>query len=199
MRKWLSIILMTIIVLGGFWWSEQQQTPLRDSVLRLHVIANSDSMTDQALKIEVKNKIVTTMQNEFGAAQNQQEARQLAVRNKAVLEEAARQVISDYGYSYPVQVEVGEYDFPTKTYGNFVLPQGNYEAVRVVIGAGQGQNWWCVLFPPLCLVSSSDQGLSLGSAPEAEISLKCLELLPQGARLGRLHKPAQEQLDNHQP
>ena len=156
--------------------------------MRLHVIANSDSLTDQALKIEVKNKIVKTMQNELGAAQSQQEARQLAVQNKAVLEEAARQVISDYGYSYPVQVEVGEYDFPTKTYGNLVLPQGSYEAVRVVIGAGQGQNWWCVLFPPLCLVSSSDQGLSLGSAPEAEISLKCLELLPQGARLESLHK-----------
>ncbi len=196
MRKWLGIILLTIIFLGGLWWSEQQQSPLRDSVLRLHVIANSDSLTDQALKMEVKDQIVKTMQNDFGAAQSQQEARQLAVQNKAVLEEAARQVISDYGYSYPVQVEVGEYDFPTKTYGNFVLPQGSYEAVRVVIGAGQGQNWWCVLFPPLCLVSSSDQGLSLGSAPEAEVSLKCLELLPQGARLGSLHKSSAQQLDN---
>ena len=196
MRKWLGIILLTIIFLGGLWWSEQQQSPLRDSVLRLHVIANSDSLTDQALKMEVKDQIVKTMQNEFGAVQSQQEARQLAVQNKAVLEEAARQVISDYGYSYPVQVEVGEYDFPTKTYGNFVLPQGSYEAVRVVIGAGQGQNWWCVLFPPLCLVSSSDQGLSLGSAPEAEVSLKCLELLPQGARLGSLHKSSAQQLDN---
>jgi len=192
MKKGLSIILLITIILGGIWWSEQQQTSLRDSVLRLHVIANSDSLTDQALKIEVKNRIVTTMQSEFGAARSQQEARQLALRNKAELEETARQVISDYGYSYPVQVEVGEYDFPTKTYGDFVLPQGKYEAVRVVIGEGQGQNWWCVLFPPLCLVSSSDQGLSLGSAPQAEISWKCLELLPQGARLGGLQKPAAE-------
>jgi stage II sporulation protein R len=74
MKKGLSIILLITIILGGIWWSEQQQTSLRDSVLRLHVIANSDSLTDQALKIEVKNKIVTTMQSEFGAARSQQEA-----------------------------------------------------------------------------------------------------------------------------
>lgn len=199
MRKWLSVILLSTMVLGGFWWSEQQRNSLSDSVLRLHVIANSDSLADQALKLEVKNIIVETMQREFSTVQSKQEAWQLAVQNKTMIEETARQAVNDYGYSYPVQVEMGEYEFPAKTYGNFVLPQGSYEAVRVVIGEGEGQNWWCVLFPPLCMVSSSDEGLSLGSSQKAEISCKCLELLPQGARISRLHRSCEEPINDDQP
>jgi len=187
------------MILGGFWWNEQQQTPLADSVLRLHVVANSDSLADQALKLEVKNEVVETMQREFSAVQSKQEAWQLAVQNQALIEEAARRAVADNGYNYPVQVELGKYEFPVKTYGNFVLPQGSYEAVRVVIGEGQGQNWWCVLFPPLCMVSSSDEGLSLGSSQEAKISFKCLELLPQGARISRLYKPDEETIGDNQP
>lgn len=198
MKKWPYAIFLIIVIMGSLWWSEQQQKPLQDSVLRLHVIANSDSLADQALKMEVKNQIVQLMQEEFRDATSQQEARRLAVQNKARMEDTARQVVAAYGYSYPVKVEIGEYQFPTKTYGNFVLPQGNYEAVRVVIGQGQGQNWWCVLFPPLCMVSSSDEGLSLGRAQDAKVSLKCLELLPQGARISRLHKSPDES-ENYQP
>lgn len=199
MKKWLYIVLLVFVMMGSFWWSEQQQIPLRDSVLRLHVVANSDSLADQALKMEVKNRIVEVMQGEFSTAASKQEAWDRAVRNKALIEKTARQVVADRGYNYPVQVELGEYQFPTKTYGNFVLPQGNYEAVKVVIGQGQGQNWWCVLFPPLCMVSSSDEGLSLGSSQNAKVSLKCLELLPQGARISRLYNPSEEQLDDNRP
>ena len=83
MQKWLWVILLFTIVLGGFWWSEKQCTPLADSVLRLHVIANSDSLADQALKIKVKNKVVETMYSKFSTAQSQQEAWQMAVQNRA--------------------------------------------------------------------------------------------------------------------
>ncbi|HOB12233.1 MAG TPA: stage II sporulation protein R [Syntrophomonadaceae bacterium] len=199
MKKWLYVVLLLSVIMGSFWWNQQQQIPLQDSVLRLHVIANSDSLADQALKMEVKNRIVEVMQSEFSTAASKQEAWDRAVRNKAVIEKTARQVVADWGYSYPVKVEMGEYQFPTKTYGNLVLPQGNYEAVRVVIGQGQGQNWWCVLFPPLCMVSSSDEGLSLGNSQNAQITLKCLELLPQGARISRLYNQNQEQPGYDQP
>jgi len=199
MKKRLYVVLLLSVIMGSFWWNQQQQIPLQDSVLRLHVIANSDSLADQALKMEVKNRIVEVMQSEFSTAASKQEAWDRAVRNKAVIEKTARQVVADWGYSYPVKVEMGEYQFPTKTYGNLVLPQGNYEAVRVVIGQGQGQNWWCVLFPPLCMVSSSDEGLSLGNSQNAQITLKCLELLPQGARISRLYNQNQEQPGYDQP
>lgn len=199
MKKWLGIILLVSLMMGGFWWNQQQQIPLQDSVLRLHVIANSDSLADQALKMEVKNQIVKVMQAEFSTADSKQEAWERAIRNKAVIEETARQVVAEWGYSYPVQVEIGEYQFPTKAYGNLVLPQGKYDAVRVVLGQGQGQNWWCVLFPPLCMVSSSDEGLSLGSSQDAQITLKCLELLPQGARISRLFDSSQERPVDNQP
>ena len=198
MQKWLWVILLFTIVLGGFWWSEKQCTPLADSVLRLHVIANSDSLADQALKIKVKNKVVETMYSKFSTAQSQQEAWQMAVQNQALIEEVASQAVTEYGYSYPVQVEIGEYEFPTKTYRNLVLPQGSYEAVRVVIGEGEGQNWWCVLFPALCIISSTDEGLSLGSRKEAQVSFKCLELLPQGARFS-FHNPTEDPQNDPQP
>lgn len=187
------------MMMSGIWWGVQERTPLKDSVLRLHVIANSDSPADQALKLQVKNRVVEMMQAEFEAARDVQEARKLALQKKPAIEKAAREVITSNGYNYPVQVAVGDYEFPTKTYGNLVLPQGEYQAVRVIIGEGQGKNWWCVLFPPLCMVSSSDQGLSLGSSKEAEISFKCLELLPQGARISRLHKNFPARQNHKQP
>lgn len=199
MKKWLYVVLLVFVMMGSYWWKEQQQVPLQDSVLRLHVIANSDSPADQALKLEVKNQIVEVMKTEFSTAASKQEAWDRAVQNKALIERTARQVVADRGYDYPVRVELGTYQFPTKAYGNLVLPQGSYEAVQVVIGQGQGQNWWCVLFPPLCMVSSSDEGLSLGSSQDAQITLKCLELLPQGARISRLFDSSQERPVDNQP
>lgn len=185
MTKWLYVTLTLLLVLGCTWWTEQKQVPLNENVLRLHVVANSDDPADQALKLAVKDRVVKLMREEFKSASSMPEARQLALQSTDTIEVAAAQVVAAHGYDYPVQVAVGEFQFPTKSYGNLVLPQGDYQAVRVVIGAGEGKNWWCVLFPPLCMVSSSDQGLSLGTTEEAEVSFKCLELLAQGAHLGK--------------
>jgi stage II sporulation protein R len=159
------------------------QIPLAESVLRLHVVANSDDPCDQQLKLEVKDKIVALMGTELEQAHDRDEARQIAIANLPRIQATATDVIKAKGYNYPVQVTVGEYPFPTKSYGNITFPPGNYQAVRVVIGAGQGKNWWCVLFPPLCLVSSSDRGISLNSPREAKVSLKCLELIPKGMKI----------------
>ncbi|MEN6389807.1 MAG: stage II sporulation protein R, partial [Syntrophomonas sp.] len=91
----------------------------------------------------------------------------------------ARQVIKEQGYDYPVQVLVGESEFPTRRYGDLELPQGRYQAVRIVIGQGQGQNWWCVLFPPLCLVSDSEQGIMTAPPENAEVKFKVLEVIQE--------------------
>lgn len=184
-KKTAAIILFISLLMAGSYFMLEKGEPLADTVLRLHVIANSDEPGDQVLKLAVKDAVVQMMRDEFKEMTELKEARQLAVQNIPEIKKTAESVITDRGYDYPVKVYVGEYEFPTKSYGNMVFPQGEYQALRVVIGEGQGKNWWCVLFPPLCMVSSSDQGLTLNSPEEAQISFKCLELLPKGVRLGR--------------
>lgn len=183
MKKIAVIISVIIIVFLGSSYYYAQDNSLNDSVLRLHVVANSDSVKDQALKITVKNEVVELLKTEFAQQQDVEQARQLAVDNIPRIQKLAEEVIANHGYDYPVQVKVGEYMFPTKSYGNLVFPQGEYQALRIIIGEGEGKNWWCVLFPPLCMVSDSDKGLSFEKQEEAQISIKCLELLPKGVKL----------------
>jgi len=183
LKKFLTITIVLCVTLAGSYTLMAWGQPLNKSVLRLHVIANSDSPGDQALKLEVKDRIVAHMGNEFAGVESAEEARSIAISKQEEIKALAESVAAARGYNYPVAVYVGEFDFPTKSYGNVVFPQGRYEAVRVVLGAGEGKNWWCVLFPPLCMVSSSDQGLSLNSPAEAQVSLKCLELIPRGMRV----------------
>lgn len=183
LKKCLTIILVLCITLLGSYTLIAWGQPLNKSVLRLHVIANSDSPTDQAVKIRIKDAIVAQMGEEFADVKTAAQARSIAVNKQDEIKKLAEAVLASQGYNYPVTVYIGEFDFPAKSYGNVVFPQGRYEAVRVVLGEGEGKNWWCVLFPPLCMVSSSDQGLSLNSPAEAQVSLKCLELLPRGMKV----------------
>ena len=176
------ILVLFTTLLGSYAYTEFNQ-PLNQNVLRLHVVANSDSPADQALKLEIKDRIVSQMGEEFKDIDSAQEARRIAISKKSEIKAVAETIVTSRGYDYPVEVYVGEFEFPTKSYGNLVFPQGRYEAVRVVLGEGGGKNWWCVLFPPLCMVSSSDKGLSLARPAEAQVSLKCLELLPQGVKV----------------
>ena len=183
MKRIILGIILVILISATGWWMSSKGEPLEKSVLRLHVIANSDDPNDQALKLAVKDDIVGLMQVELADLSDAEEARCRAEYDLPLIEAVARERITANGYDYPVTVSVGESDFPTKSYGNLVFPPGKYQAVKVVIGEGQGKNWWCVLFPPLCLVSSSDSGLGLASPQQAQISFKCLELLPRGVRM----------------
>jgi stage II sporulation protein R len=185
LKKVLGIIIILVGVLTGGFVVAKQGVPLEQSVLRLHVIANSDDLADQALKMAVKDDIVAMMKQEFSTINELGAARKLAEQSIPSITAVAESRIKASGYDYPVQVTVGEYDFPTKSYGDLVFPSGRYQAVRVVIGDGQGKNWWCVLFPPLCLVSSTGKGLSLDSPQQAQVTFKCLELLPKGLKLGK--------------
>jgi stage II sporulation protein R len=184
-KKLLGIIVILATVFSAGLVVAGQGEPLSQSVLRLHVIANSDDPADQALKIAVKDEIVVMMKQEFTDINNVTEAREMAEQDIPRIKALAESTIRAHGYEYQVEVKVGEYDFPTKSYGNMVFPSGKYQAVRVIIGEGQGKNWWCVLFPPLCLVSAADQGLSLSSPQQAQVTFKCLELLPKGVKLDK--------------
>lgn len=183
LKKLAALTVLILFISSGIYIASARESKLSDSVLRLHVIANSDDPADQALKIEVKDEIVQYMQAEFADVNDVDEARKLAQKNRDCIKKIADNKIKSRGYNYPVRVYIGDFEFPLKSYGNMVFPAGKYQAVRVVIGKGAGKNWWCVLFPPLCLVSSGDRGMSLQSVPEAQVTFKCLELLPQGVHV----------------
>ncbi|HNX28869.1 MAG TPA: stage II sporulation protein R [Syntrophomonadaceae bacterium] len=182
LKKISIIIILFVFTFCGTNVLAEYNTPLNKEVLRLHVIANSDSSEDQELKLQVKDHVVKMMQAEFIDLASAEEAYIQAEEQIPFIKAEAEKVIYAEGYDYPVEVYVGEYDFPVKSYGNIVFPAGNYQAVRIVIGEGTGKNWWCVLFPPLCLVASSDKGLCLDSPKEAEVTFKCLELIPKGIK-----------------
>ncbi len=181
--KLATILVLILFISSGTYIASAQESKLSDSVLRLHVIANSDNPADQALKLAVKDEIVKFMQAKVINPADAGDAKDLAQKDLPRIKAIAEAKIIASGYAYPVEVYVGECEFPTKSYGNMVFPQGEYQAVRVIIGEGKGKNWWCVLFPPLCLVSSGDRGMSLNSPQEAQVTFKCLELIPQGVRL----------------
>ena len=128
---------------------------IADSVFRLHVIANSDSKQDQDLKLKVRDELLKYMNNLAENCSSKEEVIQLAKENQDKFKQLAEQTITENGFSYSVSVEIGDSDFPTKTYGDISLPAGTYDALKVKIGEAKGQNWWCVMFPPLCFVDVS--------------------------------------------
>ncbi len=126
-------------------------TPAPKDVLRLHVIANSDSAADQKAKLAVRDAILAIEADMIGCA-DESEAKAALLADGGALLEAAEETLRAHGMDYGAQLMLGRYEFPERVYGDAVYPAGEYEALRVVLGEGQGQNWWCVLFPPLCIL-----------------------------------------------
>lgn len=128
---------------------------VKDSLIRFHVIANSDDEEDQNLKIKVKNEVIDYLYPYLNKSESVDESRKIIQDNIEEVKKIAEKVIKDNNYEYSVNVELSRENFPDKSYGNITLPQGNYEAFRIIIGEGEGKNWWCVMFPPLCFVDES--------------------------------------------
>lgn len=155
----ITVIILTILSLYANETStlflEEDYTP--NNLLRLHVIANSNSLEDQALKRVIRNEIIKESKSLFLDITNISEASNIIKENLDYLTGIAQNKIKSLGKDYDVNIVVGEFDFPTRSYGNLTLAKGRYQAVRVIIGEGSGANWWCVLFPPLCFVDSVDK------------------------------------------
>ncbi len=136
---------------------QSTQEGLQEKLIRLHVVANSDTDADQALKLRVRDTVLATAEPMLQTADGATSAAAILTKNLPALVAAAQAQIQAEGYPYTVTASVEQEDFPTRHYEGFALPAGRYEALRLTIGEGAGQNWWCVVFPPLC------QGAASGS------------------------------------
>lgn len=157
LRRWEAALMagLAIALLTGM-WLDREQAALAEQVVRLHVIANSDSDADQALKLQVRDRVLEAAAEACAGAQTAEEAVDLLRQALPALETAAKEAVTAAGADCAVSASLeDDVWFPTKTYDSFALPQGQYTALRVVLGEGAGRNWWCVVFPPLC--QSSDR------------------------------------------
>ena len=156
------IILFSIYVfICAFSYVNAVSANISSSVFRLHVIANSDSAEDQNLKYLVRDALIDYMNSVSKNSNSKDEAISIAYQHKSDFYKIAKKVINDNGYDYNVNISIGNFAFPTKNYGDISLPAGYYDALKVEIGNASGQNWWCVMFPPLCFVD-----ISTGIVPE---------------------------------
>lgn len=151
----LTILVFIYIALLSFNYSKAISSNLSDSVFRLHIIANSDSSADQELKLKVRDKIIEYMNTLASNSSDKKDVISIVNNHLDSFKEIALNTIKENGYNYDVNIEIGNFHFPTKSYGDISFPAGNYDALKIEIGDAIGQNWWCVLFPPLCFVNSS--------------------------------------------
>ena len=161
MKKFLKtfIIILALFVLffiiTAYSYATTISNGLSEDIFRLHILANSDSTEDQELKLKVRDAIIDYMKQLTENTSNKDAVIAVSSKHISDFKAIAENVIKENGYNYDVDIEIGNFYFPTKYYGNISLPAGNYDALRIKIGQAEGQNWWCSLFPPLCFVSIS--------------------------------------------
>lgn len=155
--KWMLAILYSLIFLFLLFclYAEKVNQDLSDSMIRLHIVANSDSDADQTLKYHVRDAVIAYMTERMDSLQTKETAGDYVKDHIDELETVANAVIAREGFGNLAQVSFGKYPFPTKQYENVILPAGFYDAVKVEIGQAEGENWWCVMFPPLCFVDDT--------------------------------------------
>ena len=175
--KWkigeVSLLLALVVTLVWGAWSLQEQDALQQKMIRLHVIANSDTQEDQALKLQVRDCVLERATELLEQSSDMLDAQVRLEQELLAIETAAQEEIFAQGYNYAVSARLEQTEFPTKLYDGFSLPSGEYLALRVVIGEGAGENWWCVVYPPLCMTAATDlqeTALTMGMCEE-DISL----------------------------
>lgn len=149
-----GLFVTSILSVSGFIKTSQN---IRNDVLRLHVLANSDTVEDQDLKLKVRDAVLEEGKDIFGGEINVENAEKKIATEKSRLVDAAENVVKQNGFDYDVDVFVTDEYFDTRSYGDITLPAGNYTAVKVTIGESAGHNWWCVMFPPMCLPAAEDK------------------------------------------
>lgn len=128
-----------------------------DEPYRLHIIANSDSQQDQSVKLKVRDDILKLCDEDMKKVQSKEEAKEYIQNNIEIIEKEANATLKKYQMPYSAKACTGRFEFPEKTYGDKTYPAGEYDALRIVLGEGQDKNWWCVMFPPLCLMELDEK------------------------------------------
>ena len=190
------LLLVIFLIFNIFSYSNKVFAGLQNNIFRLHILANSDSEADQTLKLAVRDSVIEYMKTINNTSFTKEETIQNVNSHLKDLQKIAEDKIHELGYDYAVSLEVGNFYFPTKYYGNISLPAGNYDALKINIGEAQGQNWWCSLFPPLCFIDISsgylededkeiletnlteeEFALVSSSSPDVKLKFKIVELL----------------------
>lgn len=179
----LCVGLAVSILLTSFTTFARDCDDVRRSVVRLHILANSDGDDDQKLKLEIRDAILAATADLFENARSKKQAEEDVSKQLKEIEYVAKNVITARGYDYNVKAELVNMFFETRVYGDTVMPAGRYDAVRVKIGNAKGKNWWCVMFPPMCIpaaaekLDAEDQIQRLGQQPRYVPKLAVLELI----------------------
>ena len=170
-----SILLLILITMFLFIsinsYASTVSQNLSENFFRLHILANSNSKKDQELKLKVRDNIIEYMNSLSYSGLNKEDVIDLTQKNIDNFQKIAKETITSEGYDYDVKIEIGNFYFPTKIYGNISLPAGNYDAIRITIGEAKGENWWCSLFPPLCFIDISSGVISDKSENELKANL----------------------------
>ncbi|HEY8499488.1 MAG TPA: stage II sporulation protein R [Clostridia bacterium] len=146
-----AVLIMLIFNL----YSEKVNRNLSENMIRLHIVANSNSKTDQDIKYLIRDEIVKHMAEKADELKNKEDARVYIQSHTEELQTIADSVIANSGLTYTADVSYGKYPFPSKRYSNLILPAGYYDSVKINIGSAEGENWWCVMFPPLCFIDET--------------------------------------------
>lgn len=172
-NKFLFLLFLFIlyILFNYFFYANNISKDIEQSVFRLHVIANSDSKEDQNLKYKVRDNIINYLNTLCSNSPSKEKTIQIANNNLTTIQKIANNTIQENGFNYSATVEIGNFEFPTKNYGDISIPSGYYDALKVKLGKSTGQNWWCVLYPSLCFIEPEKGIVSDSSKEELKATL----------------------------
>lgn len=175
MKKVLIVVLSALLLAGAFAACDGKSMPVsaKNDVIRLHILANSDSDSDQVMKLDVRDLVLKEWGGKLAEAGSAPEAWQELNGLLPEIQKDIASFLNDRNACYGVELETGVYDFPGREYNGVAFPEGKYQALRVELGSGKGRNWWCVMFPPLCLIGD-------GGDMDMEQYMELVESLEEG-------------------
>lgn len=154
MKKLFLISIIAILACGFVYFNNSVNNTgnISDKLIRFHVVANSDLETDQKVKLKVRDAILKEIGPKLSKSKSREESLNILKVNASRIEQISDSVLKKDGKTYTASAQIGDFTFPIKSYGSITLPEGEYKALKVVLGEGEGKNWWCVMFPPLCFI-----------------------------------------------
>jgi len=168
MKKLMILLTILLFTAASALYARSTRESIAENVIRLHILANSDSPADQELKIKIRDRLLEKYRKELSSNEDIEKTRALIYENLGNIKKTAEAAAREYGFDYTVNVYLAKDFFPTKKYADVTLPAGKYEALRVEIGKADGKNWWCVMFPPLCYADTDDSEAAAKSRERLE-------------------------------